>query len=90
MLSYSRLCDSHRVFRVQFALPPVIKEAKSGVASLLDFGEDDACADGMAENTVHNFHNLLPFRGAEVRDSRAWSLLLNTALSRIVPLVVST
>lgn len=35
----------------------------------------------MAENTVHNFHNLLPFRGAEVRDSRAWSRYIDIALA---------
>src|ERR1700712_1403600 len=34
----------------------------------------------MAENCVHNFHNLLPFRGAEVRDSRAWSRYIDVAL----------
>ena len=34
----------------------------------------------MAENAVHNFHNLLPFRGAEVRDSRAWSRYIDIAL----------
>jgi alkyl sulfatase BDS1-like metallo-beta-lactamase superfamily hydrolase len=34
----------------------------------------------MAENTVHNFHNLLPFRGAEVRDARAWSHYIDVAL----------
>lgn len=34
----------------------------------------------MAENAVHNFHNLLPFRGAEVRDSRAWSRYIDVAL----------
>lgn len=36
----------------------------------------------MAENTVHNFHNLLPFRGAEVRDSRAWSHYIDVALEK--------
>ena len=35
----------------------------------------------MAENCVHNFHNLLPFRGAEVRDSRAWSRYIDIALA---------
>jgi alkyl sulfatase BDS1-like metallo-beta-lactamase superfamily hydrolase len=35
----------------------------------------------MAENSVHNFHNLLPFRGAEVRDSRAWSRYIDIALA---------
>jgi alkyl sulfatase BDS1-like metallo-beta-lactamase superfamily hydrolase len=34
----------------------------------------------MAENTVHNFHNLLPFRGSVVRDSRAWSHYIDVAL----------
>lgn len=34
----------------------------------------------MAENAVHNFHNLLPFRGAEVRDSRAWARYIDIAL----------
>ncbi len=36
----------------------------------------------MAENTVHNFHNLLPFRGAVVRDSRAWSHYIDVALEK--------
>jgi alkyl sulfatase BDS1-like metallo-beta-lactamase superfamily hydrolase len=35
----------------------------------------------MAENAVHNFHNLLPFRGAEVRDSRAWARYIDIALA---------
>jgi alkyl sulfatase BDS1-like metallo-beta-lactamase superfamily hydrolase len=35
----------------------------------------------MAENTVHNFHNLLPFRGAEVRDARAWARYIDIALA---------
>lgn len=34
----------------------------------------------MAENATHNFHNLLPFRGAEVRNAQAWSGYLNEAL----------
>jgi alkyl sulfatase BDS1-like metallo-beta-lactamase superfamily hydrolase len=34
----------------------------------------------MAENTVHNFHNLLPFRGAEVRDSLSWSRYIDVAI----------
>ncbi len=34
----------------------------------------------MAENVSHNFHNLLPFRGAEVRDARAWARYINDAL----------
>jgi alkyl sulfatase BDS1-like metallo-beta-lactamase superfamily hydrolase len=36
----------------------------------------------MAENTVHNFHNLLPFRGSVVRDSRAWSRYIDIALEK--------
>ncbi len=34
----------------------------------------------LAENCTHNFHNLLPFRGAEVRDALAWSKYLSEAL----------
>ena len=34
----------------------------------------------MAENATQTFHNLLPFRGADVRDSLAWSKYLNEAL----------
>jgi alkyl sulfatase BDS1-like metallo-beta-lactamase superfamily hydrolase len=34
----------------------------------------------MAEIATHNLHNLLPFRGTEVRDSLAWSKDLNEAL----------
>jgi alkyl sulfatase BDS1-like metallo-beta-lactamase superfamily hydrolase len=34
----------------------------------------------MAEVATHNFHNLLPFRGTEVRDALAWSKYLNEAL----------
>ncbi|WP_076861029.1 alkyl/aryl-sulfatase [Bradyrhizobium mercantei] len=34
----------------------------------------------MAENATHLFHNLLPFRGAEVRDSLAWSGYINEAI----------
>ncbi|MGH6680096.1 MAG: alkyl/aryl-sulfatase, partial [Bradyrhizobium sp.] len=34
----------------------------------------------LAENCTHNFHNLLPFRGADVRDALAWSKYLNAAL----------
>ena len=34
----------------------------------------------LAENCNHNFHNLLPFRGADVRDALAWSKYLGEAL----------
>jgi alkyl sulfatase BDS1-like metallo-beta-lactamase superfamily hydrolase len=34
----------------------------------------------LAENATHCFHNLLPFRGAVVRDPLAWSKYLNEAL----------
>ncbi|WP_076861046.1 alkyl/aryl-sulfatase [Bradyrhizobium mercantei] len=34
----------------------------------------------LAENCTHTFHNLLPFRGAEVRDPLAWSKYLAEAL----------
>src|SRR5467141_326928 len=35
----------------------------------------------LAENCTHNFHNLLPFRGADVRDALAWSKYLGEAFS---------
>ncbi|SHJ81739.1 Alkyl sulfatase BDS1, metallo-beta-lactamase superfamily [Bradyrhizobium lablabi] len=34
----------------------------------------------LAENCTHNFHNLLPFRGADVRDALVWSKYLGEAL----------
>lgn len=34
----------------------------------------------MAENISHNLHNLLPFRGADVRDALAWAKYINEAL----------
>src|SRR6516225_5038396 len=34
----------------------------------------------LAENCTHNFHNLLPFRGADVRDALAWAKYLGEAL----------
>jgi len=34
----------------------------------------------LAENCTHNFHNLLPFRGTDVRDALAWSKYLGEAL----------
>ena len=35
----------------------------------------------LAENATHNFHNLLPFRGAQVRDASAWAGYLSEALT---------
>jgi alkyl sulfatase BDS1-like metallo-beta-lactamase superfamily hydrolase len=35
----------------------------------------------MAEVATHTLHNLLPFRGAEVRDALAWSKYLNQAVN---------
>jgi alkyl sulfatase BDS1-like metallo-beta-lactamase superfamily hydrolase len=39
----------------------------------------------MAEITSHNFHNLLPLRGAQVRDARAWASYLAGARQRYAP-----
>ncbi len=39
----------------------------------------------LAENATHNMHNLCPLRGAQVRDSQAWSKYLNVALHRYGP-----
>ena len=37
----------------------------------------------LAENCTHNFHNLLPFRGADVRDALAWSKYLGEAAADV-------
>src|SRR5215831_4695933 len=37
----------------------------------------------MAEVATHNFHNLLPFRGAEVQDELEWSKYLNEAVNTL-------
>ena len=39
----------------------------------------------LAENATKTMHNLLPFRGTEVRDASAWSKFLGTALERFGP-----
>jgi alkyl sulfatase BDS1-like metallo-beta-lactamase superfamily hydrolase len=36
----------------------------------------------VAENATHTLHNLLPFRGTEVRDAKAWSRYLSDALEQ--------
>ena len=36
----------------------------------------------MAENATHTLHNLLPLRGAEVRDANGWSHYISDALER--------
>jgi alkyl sulfatase BDS1-like metallo-beta-lactamase superfamily hydrolase len=38
----------------------------------------------LAENATHLFHNLLPFRGAEVRNPLAWSKYINEAIDLYV------
>ncbi len=39
----------------------------------------------LAENATKTMHNLLPFRGTEVRDASAWSKHLGEALERFAP-----
>ena len=34
----------------------------------------------MAENCTHNMHNLVPIRGANVRDARKWSMYIDEAM----------
>jgi len=41
----------------------------------------------LAENTTHNLHNVYPIRGAQVRDSLAWSRYINEARDRYAPKV---
>lgn len=36
----------------------------------------------LAENATHTLHNLLPLRGAQVRDANAWAKYLNQALDQ--------
>lgn len=36
----------------------------------------------LAENATHTLHNLLPLRGAQVRDANGWAKYLNEALDR--------
>lgn len=36
----------------------------------------------LAENCTHNMHNLIPIRGAQVRDALAWSTYIDDALDR--------
>src|SRR5215471_18020168 len=37
------------------------------------------------ENAIHTLHNLLPLRGAEVRDANSWSHYISDALERFGP-----
>jgi len=39
----------------------------------------------LAENATHTLHNLLPFRGSEVRDANRWSHYISDALERFGP-----
>jgi linear primary-alkylsulfatase len=46
----------------------------------MNFHFPDRRALCMAENAIHNLHNLLTLRGALVRDPRVWSRYLNEAI----------
>jgi alkyl sulfatase BDS1-like metallo-beta-lactamase superfamily hydrolase len=46
----------------------------------MNFFFPDLGALCMAENCTHNMHNLYPIRGAQTRDSLAWSKYVNEAL----------
>jgi alkyl sulfatase BDS1-like metallo-beta-lactamase superfamily hydrolase len=60
---------------VEFQLAP-----DSEAPSEMHFFFPGLRAVNMAENTNHLMHNLCPLRGAQVRDSLAWSKYLNHAL----------
>ena len=40
----------------------------------------------LAENATHTLHNLLPLRGAQVRDANSWAKYINQALDQFGPI----
>ena len=69
--------ESHLIdgVEIEFQLAP-----DSEAPSEMHFFFPGLRALNMAENTNHLMHNLCPLRGAQVRDSLAWSKYLNHAL----------
>jgi alkyl sulfatase BDS1-like metallo-beta-lactamase superfamily hydrolase len=69
--------ESHVIdgVEIEFQLAP-----DSEAPSEMHFFFPGLRAVNMAENTNHLMHNLCPLRGAQVRDSLAWSKYLNHAL----------
>ncbi len=65
--------------RIVFQLTP-----ETEAPAEMNFFFPDRGADGgwlcMAENCSHNMHNLIPIRGAQVRNSLAWSKYINEAI----------
>lgn len=41
----------------------------------------------MAEDAIHTLHNLLPFRGTEVRDANGWSHYIGDACNSALRIV---
>jgi len=68
----SRVIDG---VRIEFQMAP---ESEAPAEFHMIFPEFNTV--NMAENATHCFHNLLPFRGALVRDPLAWSKYVNEAL----------
>ncbi len=69
--------ETHTIdgIEIEFQLAP-----DSEAPSEMHFFFPGLRALNMAENTNHTMHNLCPLRGAQVRDSLAWSKYLNHAL----------
>ena len=65
--------------RIVFQLTP-----ETEAPAEMNFYFPDRGPDGgwlcMAENCSHNMHNLIPIRGAQVRNSLAWSTYINEAI----------
>jgi alkyl sulfatase BDS1-like metallo-beta-lactamase superfamily hydrolase len=64
-------------FEIEFQLTP-----ETEAPSEMHFYFPSERALNLAENATHTLHNLCPLRGAQVRDSLAWSKYLNVALKR--------
>ena len=71
--------ESHRIDGVEivFELTP---EAEAPAEMIMYYPQ--FCVLNMAEIATQNFHNLLPMRGALVRDSLSWSKYIGGALRR--------
>ncbi|MEO6570343.1 MAG: alkyl sulfatase dimerization domain-containing protein [Ilumatobacteraceae bacterium] len=66
--------------RIVFQLTP---ETEAPAEMNFFFPDRDGEGNGwlcMAENCSHNMHNLIPIRGAQVRNSLAWSKYINEAI----------
>jgi alkyl sulfatase BDS1-like metallo-beta-lactamase superfamily hydrolase len=66
--------------RIVFQLTPETEAPAEMNFFFPDRGDDGGGWLCMAENCSHNMHNLIPIRGAQVRNSLAWSKYINEAI----------